>query len=380
MQLLSASEDFVIEGNAYPGFPILLHDSMESCVPANRFLRYHLMRGAIGSERSWNTIAQAIYDYFGYLQARKRRWNEPRRAEEQSLVGAYRDYCIKKLDHKPNTVALRLTYVCIFYEHAVRESWIDSLPFNYEERRVRPKRGRKSSANGAKNVRKSRDVTPKRQQQLPEFLSKEQVKTLLSSTNNAHHKLIIRFALQTGLRREEIATFPSAYIFNPSSRGTTTRNIKIRLDPNDGHGMNTKGSKPRYLFVSRRLMQDLYQYKTQVRGERSGLNTQSQKPLFLSQSGRPFANHGKAIERIVRNIGKACEIRTYPHMLRHTYATHTLYAMRKTNSGIDPLVYLQKQLGHASIEQTMTYAHVLDDSPEDAVLEYDDELNDWIEA
>lgn len=380
MQLVFATEDFLIEGNPYPGFPIVLHDSMESCVPANRFLRYHLMRGAIGSERSWPTIGQAIYDYFAYLQARKRRWDDPRPAEEQGLVGAYRDYCLDKLKQKKNTVSLRLTYVCLFYEYALRQGWIGELPYGFEERDVRRKRrGRLAHTDSSGRKVVSRDVSLKRQQQLPEFLSKDDVRALLGCANNPHHKLLIRLALQTGLRREELATFPAAYVFNPQAKGTTTRNIKIRLDPNDGYGMDTKGTKPRHLFIGRRLMQDLYQYKVQLRGARANLSNSPQLPLFLNHKGMPFAAHGKGTERIVRNIGKRCGIQVHPHMLRHTYATHTLHALRKNNE-IEPLVYLQKQLGHASIEQTMIYAHVLDDSPEEAVLAYDDELNDWIDA
>jgi integrase len=380
MQLVFATEEFVIEGNSYPGFPIVLHDSMDSCTPANRFLRYHLMRGAIGSERSWATIGQAIYDYFAYLQARKRRWDDPRPAEEQGLVGAYRDYCLDRLGHKKNTVSLRLTYICLFYEYALRQGWIGELPYGYEEREARRKRrGRLSHTDNSGGKVRSRDVSLKRQQQLPEFLSKDDVRTLLAGVKNPHHKLLIRLALQTGLRREELATFPEAYVFNPTTKGTTTRNIKIRLDPNDGHGMDTKGSKPRHLFISRRLMQDLYQYKAQLRGERASLSKSPQKPLFINQDGMPFAAHGKGIERIIRNIGQKCGIQVHPHMLRHTYATHTLYAMRRSNQ-IEPLIYLQKQLGHESIEMTLIYAHVLDDSPEEAVLAYDDELNDWIDA
>ena len=52
MELVWATRDFVIMGQPYPGFPILLHDSMESCVPFNRFMRYYLLRGAIGSSRA----------------------------------------------------------------------------------------------------------------------------------------------------------------------------------------------------------------------------------------------------------------------------------------------------------------------------------------
>ena len=67
-------------------------------------------------------------------------------------------------------------------------------------------------------------------------------------------------------------------------------------------------------------------------------------------------------------------------MLRHTYATHTLCAMQRSNSGIDPLVFVQRQLGHSSIQTTMVYLHLVNERADEAVLAYDDELNDWMDA
>ena len=69
-----------------------------------------------------------------------------------------------------------------------------------------------------------------------------------------------------------------------------------------------------------------------------------------------------------------------PHTLRHTYATHTLVALQRqrgeTREGIEPLVFLQKQLGHASIQTTMEYLHLVNELADSAVLTYDDELNE----
>ena len=67
MELVWATPDFTILGQADPGFPILLWPSMESCVPANRFMRAYLQRGAIGSKRSWPSIGRAMYDFFSFL-------------------------------------------------------------------------------------------------------------------------------------------------------------------------------------------------------------------------------------------------------------------------------------------------------------------------
>lgn len=61
MELLWSSEDFVIAGQPYEGFPILLWDSMTSCIEANQFFRYYLLRGAIGSKNSWPSTGRALY-------------------------------------------------------------------------------------------------------------------------------------------------------------------------------------------------------------------------------------------------------------------------------------------------------------------------------
>lgn len=83
MEIVWASEDFLIVEVAYSGFPILLWESMESCTPANRFFRYYLLRGAIGSKKSWFSAARALYDYFSFLQAHDLNWRDVDRGEQK---------------------------------------------------------------------------------------------------------------------------------------------------------------------------------------------------------------------------------------------------------------------------------------------------------
>ncbi|MFC0468873.1 tyrosine-type recombinase/integrase, partial [Halomonas alkalicola] len=68
----------------------------------------------------------------------------------------------------------------------------------------------------------------------------------------------------------------------------------------------------------------------------------------------------------------------WPHKLRHTYATHTLVTLqrnRATNK-IEPLAFLQMQLGHASIQTTMVYLHLINELADEAVLIYAEELDE----
>ncbi|MGJ7532851.1 MULTISPECIES: hypothetical protein [unclassified Variovorax] len=57
MRLLSSTKELIISGRSYPGFPILLWDSMESCTETNEFFRYYLFCGAIAHAKRCLFIA-----------------------------------------------------------------------------------------------------------------------------------------------------------------------------------------------------------------------------------------------------------------------------------------------------------------------------------
>lgn len=365
-------------GCGYPGLPILLFDDMSSCAPANEFMRYYLLRGAIGSKRSWPSTGRALYDYFSFLQVHDLDWADVERSDDQSIVAAYRDYCLDTIGLSRSTVRQRLLYVGEFYEYALEQGWVHRLPFRYERRGI----GRMpDSHDGWKSTwrtdaKASRSITPKAHPDLPKFLSADAMRALIDATNNEHHRMILRFALQTGLRREEIATFPTAYVTNPKKAADGSRNVAVRLDPRDGHGIRTKGSKPRTIYISQDFMDRLRQYVVQRRGLRASLAEVDPPQLFLSQTGAPFAQGGKGIERIVRETGRRAGVEVHTHMLRHTYATRTLAALQRQNVGINPLIYLQRQLGHASLRTTMIYLHLVNEHADRAVLAYGDELDE----
>lgn len=380
MELVWATKDLVIAGRPYTGFPILLWDTMESCVPANDFLRHYLLRGAIGSIKSWPSTGRALYDFFNFLQAHDIDWRDVDRGEAKSIVAAYRDYCLVECKLARSTTRQRLHYICKFYEYVQTQGLVSSLPFRYEERTVKREVGFLAHVDARGGKTMTNDVMPRAHSVLPKFLSMDEIRALLQAAENPHHRMMMLFGLRTGLRREEIATFPLAYISDTDKNGRRERNILISLDPFDGHGMLTKGSMPRNIYLSRRFLSELHRYVVQVRGERSSLSSIKYKPLFLNQFGEPFANDGKGIERIVRNIGKKVGIKVHPHMLRHTYATHTLVSLQRHRGDIDPLVFVQRQLGHSSIQTTMVYLHLINELADSAVLAYDDELNDSLET
>lgn len=380
MELVWGTKDFLIAGQPYQGFPILLWDSMESCSQTNQFFRYYLLRGDIGSKQSWPSTGRALYDYFSFLQAHDLDWRDVDRGEAKSLVAAYRDYCLETCKLARNTTRQRLTYICKFYEFALDKGWVKRLPFGHEERTVKRETSFLEHVDSSGGKALVNDVMPRRHKSLPKFLSIAQIKPLLAAAENPHHRMMIQLALRTGLRRNELATFPVAYVFDPEKAGRTERNFRIRLDPCDGSGMETKGSKERCIWISRKFMAELYRYVSKVRGERASLG-KNQKALLLNHLGETYGNAGKSLNRIIIETGKLAGIEVHTHMLRHTYATHTLVNLqRNPQNGVDPLVFLQRQLGHSSIQTTMVYLHLINEMADEAVLAYDDELNEMAGA
>jgi integrase/recombinase XerD len=379
MRLLAATDDLVIGGFACLGFPVLFWDSMELCVEVNAFLKSYLLRAAITSRKSWEGTGRALYDYFSFLQANELEWRDTERGEAKELLYGYIGYCFEIAKLASDTVRQRVLYVCEFYKFCREKGWIHRLPFDYEERRGSRRRPLLAHLDQFGGKYLVPDVMPRKQKRIIKYLSLIQVKALLEATTNPHHKMILRCALHTGLRREELATFPLAYVFDPSRNGHNTRNVRITLDPYDGNGMKTKGRKTRDILMGRRLMSALHDYAVHYRGGLVVHGSKIHKELFLSEDGKPYSTGGKHLQWIAGQAGKRIGLKVHTHLLRHTYATQMLVALQRYrgDARVEPLVFLQRQLGHSSIETTMRYLHAVNEIADNAVLEYDEELNSW---
>jgi integrase/recombinase XerD len=100
-----------------------------------------------------------------------------------------------------------------------------------------------------------------------------------------------------------------------------------------------KGGKRREVPIMDSLVREL---KLHVGGRNTG-------PLFQSPRGGTYS--ARRIQQIVKETAQEAGItkRVYPHLLRHTMATHLV------NGGM-PIEHVRKVLGHESIDTTRIYA------------------------
>jgi site-specific recombinase XerD len=165
---------------------------------------------------------------------------------------------------------------------------------------------------------------------LPVVLSKDECKTLFKMPSLLKHKVMLAFIYAHGLRVSELSQMKIGSV--DFSRGMV-------------HVKQSKGHKDRYIPLSKLMMPGLKNYLF------------SERPVnYLFEgykTGEPYSNRG--IQHLMSETVKKCGIKkegVCPHTLRHSYATHLL------EDGID-IVTIKNLLGHANIETTMVYLHVM---------------------
>ena len=169
---------------------------------------------------------------------------------------------------------------------------------------------------------------PKKPKKLPVVLSRDEVQTLIRASRHLKHRVILATLYTTGVRVSELCRL----------QGTDIDSGRMVVVVRQG-----KGKKDRQVGLSPDLLPLLRRY-----WKLYGL----QSWLFPGPRVRePITSGG--VQWICQKAGQAAQIKkaVYPHLLRHTFATHLLEA------GMD-LRSIQLLLGHASLQSTSIYLHV----------------------
>jgi integrase/recombinase XerD len=170
----------------------------------------------------------------------------------------------------------------------------------------------------------------KTDKKLPNVLTANYINELLDSlpindAKDIRDKAILELMYSSGLRVSEVCNLNLKDIKNNKS-------IKVL----------GKGSKERVLPITNRAYEYINKYVEHSRD--NFVNEKSYSYLFLGIRG------GKLSDREIRRIVKL-RVGTFPHSLRHTFATHLL------DGGAD-LRIVQELLGHNDPSTTQIYTHV----------------------
>ncbi len=170
---------------------------------------------------------------------------------------------------------------------------------------------------------------PRKPRFLPVVLAREEVSALIRAPHNLKHRAILATLYTTGLRVSELCNL----------KGTDIDSGRMVIQVRQG-----KGKRDRFVGLSPDLLPLLRFY-----WKRYGL----QSWLFPgNRLTHPISRVG--VSHACKKAGKAAQINKviYPHLLRHSCATHLLEA------GMD-LRSIQLLLGHATLRSTSLYLHVV---------------------
>ncbi|MCZ8539525.1 tyrosine recombinase XerC [Psychrobacillus psychrodurans] len=182
---------------------------------------------------------------------------------------------------------------------------------------------------------------PKKEKKLPHFFYEEEIRQLFEGNRGTDSLSIRNIAIlellyATGIRVSELTAIELRHI-------------------DSGYGVVRvmgKGRKERYVPVGDYALAAIDDYLVNSRPKLMKKTTHSF--LFVNSRGEHLTTDG--IRYILNQMLKKASINStiYPHMLRHTFATHLL------NNGAD-LRSVQELLGHSSLSSTQIYTHVTKD-------------------
>ncbi len=179
---------------------------------------------------------------------------------------------------------------------------------------------------------------PRIERYLPETLNELQVEQLIESidtktTLGLRDRAMVELLYASGLRISELS---NARLENFDSEERILR-------------VTGKGNKTRLVPVGRKAAEAVAAYLSTERPKL--VKRRSGTQIFLSERGAKLTT--VRIWQIVKKYASrsGLEKNIYPHLLRHSFATHLL------GNGAD-LRIIQEMLGHADISTTQVYTHV----------------------
>ena len=179
---------------------------------------------------------------------------------------------------------------------------------------------------------------PKLPKQIPQVLSVIEIEAIINAVNTEglmgySDKAILEILYSAGLRVSELC------------------DLLVQKDLRDKKMLlvDSKGKKQRLVPVGKKVIKAIDNYRKKIRAKLEEKNVH-EGYLFLSNNGKQLTR--MTVNNILKKWTQAAGItkRVYPHILRHSFATHLL-------DGGASLRSVQEMLGHVDISTTQIYTH-----------------------
>ena len=252
-----------------------------------------------------------LLDFFNFLREKKiSSLNEV----DKRILRDYLSYLMEQGFVKAS-IARKLSAIRSFYRYLMREGMVPTSPV-------------------------ATTSSPKLDKRLPSFLSIEEVNRLLEAPDltapqGQRDRALLELLYASGLRVSELANLDIKQV------NLDTDEIRVR----------GKGDKERIVLMGKPAAEALRTYFQQGRPKLFGAKIRMTNAVFINRDGERLTE--RSVQRLLEKYAKIAGIekRVYPHMLRHTFATHLL------DGGAD-LRVVQELLGHANLSSTQIYTHV----------------------
>lgn len=235
---------------------------------------------------------------------------------EQITTQDLREYmaAVSEAGYAKSSIARRLASLRSFFRYCQREEIVQNNP--------------------AKPLR-----NPRRSRNLPHLLSSSELEKLFSTPPadtppGKRDRAILELTYSAGLRVSEVVGVNDNDLFWDDG------SVRIR----------GKGKKERLGMLGSHAIRAIRDWQS-ARVLAPELQGRPDAPLFTNKFGRRLST--RSVERMLENHLKVSglDIRTTPHSLRHSFATHLL------DHGAD-IRSVQELLGHKSLVTTQIYTHV----------------------
>jgi integrase/recombinase XerC len=276
-----------------------------------RFLRYLLVERNCSplTIKSYGEDLAALTEYLSESYGRAPEASEITALDLRGYIAA-----LHEAGYAKTSVARRLASLRSFYRFAQREGFAD--------------------ANPAKPLR-----NPRPDRKLPHFLTTEEIGQLLTAPPGddpagLRDRALLETMYSAGLRVSELVGI------NDGDLDVDGGLVRVR----------GKGRRERLAPLGSFALKAIGRWQS-VRQLSSREPRGAEAPLFVNRFGRRLTTRsvGRMLEKYLKATG--LDLRTSPHTLRHSFATHLL------DRGAD-IRSVQELLGHKSLVTTQIYTHV----------------------